>query len=121
MSRALFLAVALSASVAVASEARSGVDREVAHLLGHLEMSDCQFNRNGTWYNGADAAQHINTKYRFLVERDLVETTEQFIERAGTGSSLSGNAYMVRCGDADPVPSADWFLGELTRYRAASR
>lgn len=84
-------------------------------------MSDCQFNRNGTWYNGADAAQHINTKYRFLVERDLVETTEQFIERAGTGSSLSGNAYMVRCGDADPVPSADWFLGELTRYRAASR
>lgn len=106
---------------ATTAAATGNTTREIVHLLGYLEQSGCQFNRNGTWYQGEEAARHIRTKYRFLVDRDLVETTEQFIERAGSESSLSGKPYLVRCGDAEPVPSTDWFLDKLSRMRAASK
>ncbi|WP_372528719.1 DUF5329 family protein, partial [Piscinibacter sp.] len=84
----------LLASVARA-EPPTSVQIEVNYLLGYIEGSGCEFYRNGTWYNSQMAQSHLRDKYKFLVARNLVNTTEQFIERAATDSSLSGEPYQV--------------------------
>jgi len=90
---------------------------EIEHLISYLAASDCTFNRNGTWYSGQRAAEHLRTKYDYLLKKGLVTTAETFIERAGSASSMSGKPYLVRCGDAAPVESRAWFLAELARFR----
>ena len=95
----------------------SKVQHEIGQLLGTLEKSDCKFYRNGTWYDGQHAAAHLQNKYTYLLNRGLVPTTESFIERAASRSSMSGQAYLVRCGSGEPGESKKWFDGELQKLR----
>lgn len=90
---------------------------EISHLFSYLETSGCEFYRNGSWHTGKDAAAHLKKKYKYLMDRKLISSPESFIERAATKSSLSGKAYEVRCGDANPMESGPWFNAELTRLR----
>ncbi|HMA57269.1 MAG TPA: DUF5329 domain-containing protein, partial [Pseudolabrys sp.] len=73
------------------------VQMEVNFLLGYVEGSGCAFYRNGTWHDSRTAQAHLRDKYKYLAARNLITTTEDFIERAATESSLSGQAYAVRC------------------------
>ncbi len=92
---------------------------EINHILTMLKTSDCQFNRNGIWYN-ADAAQsHLRRKLDYLVDRGAVASTEQFIERAATKSSFSGKSYLVKCGNDAPMQSSIWLSSLLHEVRAA--
>jgi len=59
-------------------------------LLRRLEASGCEFNRNGNWYPAAEAESHLLRKLNYLQDRDMVQTTEQFIELAASSSSMSG-------------------------------
>ena len=92
--------------------------QEIAHLFTTLESSNCQFNRNGTWYSAKEASEHLASKYKYLQNKDLVPTAEKFIERAATGSSLSGKAYQIKCADNVAQLSAPWFMAALVKYRA---
>ncbi len=91
--------------------------QEIDYLLSRLETSDCRFFRNGDWYDAARARQHLERKYAWLAKRDLVASAEQFIERAGTKSSRSGEPYFVQCAGGPVIPSADWLMRELVVYR----
>ena len=91
---------------------------EIAHLFATLETSNCQFNRNGSWYSAKEASGHLGTKYKYLQDKDLVPSAEKFIERAATESSLSGKAYQIKCADNVALPSAPWFKAALEKYRA---
>ncbi|HEY1058289.1 MAG TPA: DUF5329 domain-containing protein [Limnobacter sp.] len=91
--------------------------REIEHLLAFVEQSPCEFNRNGSWYTTKDAVKHIRRKYQYLLDRDLTDTAELFIERAASESSFSGKAYQVRCPGQAVVRSGDWLRAELARYR----
>jgi hypothetical protein len=93
------------------------VRREIGYLLTRLETSGCEFFRNGDWYDAVRARKHIERKYVWLVKRDLVASTEQFIERAATQSSRSGEPYLVRCPGESAIPSAVWLHEELGEYR----
>lgn len=93
------------------------MEKEIRHLLEYLVNSDCKFYRNGEWYNAYEARQHINYKYKYLIEKGLINSTEQFILRAASGSSMSGKPYMVKCGDSEPIKSSVWFNSELTNFR----
>lgn len=90
---------------------------EIDHLFKFISTSACDFKRNGTWYKASEASEHIHTKYAYLVKRNLVSSTEQFIERAATKSSITGLKYMVRCNGVTEVSSADWLKTELAAYR----
>ncbi len=94
---------------------------EIKHLLSYLAISDCTFNRNGTWYSALQATDHLRGKYDYLLKKALVSTAESFIDRAASRSSVSGNPYLVRCGNAEPVESAAWLLAELARFRDVKR
>jgi len=93
--------------------------QEITHLIGYLTASGCSFQRNGSWHDAADAARHLQRKYDYLLKRDLVASSEDFIARAASESSLSGKPYQVRCGGNAPLASAAWLKAELAKYRAA--
>lgn len=91
---------------------------EVDTLLTRLQTSGCEFNRNGSWYAGADAKAHLLKKLDYLEGKDMVKTAEQFIERGASASSMSGKPYLVRCAGKAPVESASWLKAELQQVRA---
>jgi Family of unknown function (DUF5329) len=91
---------------------------EIEHLMDYLAGSGCEFYRNGKWYPARQAVDHIRRKYDYLLKRDLVDTTEHFIERAAAASSRSGKPYKVRCASGQSVDSAQWLTQELARHRA---
>lgn len=90
---------------------------EVERLLAVLGTSECRFNRNGTWYPGAKAQAHLRTKYEYLVSRQLVHGTEDFIAGAGEKSSMTGEPYQVQCPGSPPQPSAQWLRERLEEIR----
>lgn len=112
------LACALAASAGAAplpAPARAEVDA----LLTRLQSSGCEFNRNGSWYAGAEARAHLLKKLAALEGKDLVQTAEQFIARGASTSSMSGKPYFVRCAGKAPVESGQWLTAELQAVRAA--
>ncbi len=96
----------------------ASVQAEVGFLLGYIEGSGCEFQRNGSWSGSRAAQAHLRDKYEYLSARDLIDTTEHFIERAATQSSLTGQAYMVRCQGGTPVTSQQWLRDELAHLRS---
>lgn len=114
----LGLVLGLLSVPAARAEPPINVQIEVNFLLGYVEGSGCAFYRNGTWHDARTAQAHLRDKYKYLVARNLVTTTEDFIDRAATGSSLSGQAYAVQCNGGAVVKSSQWLRDELARYRA---
>ena len=60
----------------------------------------------------------MRDKYDYLVARDLIANSEDFVNRVGTKSSVSGQAYQVRCTGAAPVASGQWLRTRLAELRA---
>lgn len=114
------LILALCAPLAASATPPSpAAHAEIEHLLSYLERSNCEFYRNGNWYRAAAARSHIEKKYTYLLNKGQVANAEQFIERAASESSVSSKPYVVRCADATPIASSQWFTEELRRHRAA--
>jgi hypothetical protein len=111
----------LLASAAIGAPLAPAVQTEIDALLERLETSGCEFNRDGTWYPGPEAKPHLQRKLRYLEDRGMVQTAEQFIERAASGSSMSGQPYLVRCGTGAPVQSGAWLRSQLQTMRSAPR
>ncbi|MGC2458878.1 MAG: DUF5329 domain-containing protein [Gallionellaceae bacterium] len=94
------------------------VQIEVNFLLGYVEGSGCEFYRNGSWYDSKAAQQHLRDKYKYLAAGNQINTTEDFIEKAATKSSFSGQPYGVKCKDGVSVTSSQWLRDELARFRS---
>lgn len=118
---ALLASLVLLAAAGAASAAPlpPAARAEVDALLNRLQSSGCEFNRNGSWYTGAEARAHLLKKLDYLEGKDMVATAEQFIERGASGSSMSGKPYLVRCAGRAPVESGPWLKAELQAARAA--
>jgi hypothetical protein len=113
-------AMLFSATHATAGEPDPTTRREVGQLLDFVAQSNCQFNRNGSWYDSKKARVHLQEKYDYLDRRDKVPNAEAFIDLAASKSSMSGKPYQVRCGTAPVMPSATWLSTELKRLRAGA-
>ena len=111
------LALGLLSIPVARADPPTSVHIEVNFLLGYLEGSRCEFYRNGTWHDSKAAQAHLRDKYKYLVARNLVNTTEQFIERGATESSITGQPYQVRCNGGATVTSSQWLRDELARFR----
>jgi Spy/CpxP family protein refolding chaperone len=111
--------LALFAMASVQASPAMGMPLEVNFLLGFVEGSGCDFQRNGSWHTAHEAQVHLRDKFNYLAARNHLETTEQFIEGAATESSLTGRPYMVRCNGAPIISSNRWLNDELLRFRKA--
>ena len=88
---------------------------EINHLLAYVKSTNCQYERNGKVYSGAQAIEHINKKYQYFL--DDINTAEDFIKYAATKSKMSGRYYLVHCSGQPVTKSKDWLLKELIEYR----
>jgi hypothetical protein len=119
MRTALLAFVLASSTVAAADVPNAETRAEIAHLLSYLETSRCEFYRNGAWHDSSQARAHLEKKKDYLAKRSLIGSAEDFIERAATASSVSGEKYQVRCRPGPAVPSGEWLRAELQRFRGA--
>jgi Family of unknown function (DUF5329) len=110
---ATFISFYASAAVSINTK------QEITFLFAHLKDSGCKFNRNGSWYKADAAANHLNQKYEYLLKKGYISTTEDFIARAASESSMSHKAYIVKCGGTETKSTA-WFKDALTKYRSES-
>ena len=93
------------------------VELEANFLLGYVQESGCLFYRNGMWFEAKTAQTHLRDKYNYLASRNAINSAEDFIARAASVSSFSGQPYQVRCGDRATVSSSQWLGEELARLR----
>jgi hypothetical protein len=116
--------LALIAALCILPAARAAplptAELEINHLLGLIEQSGCEFFRNGTWYDAQRAAAHLRTKYDALSASEEIATAEDFIDKAASRSSMSGQAYLIRCGGGAPMTTRQWFSAALARYRGVA-
>jgi len=107
-------------TAAIAAPTAAPVRAEIDTLLSKLQASGCQFNRNGSWYSGADAKSHLLRKLAYFEDKGAVKNTEQFIELAASKSSSSGKPYQVKCGADHAIDSKLWLTRELATQRKAA-
>ena len=107
----LVLALAWPAQAAPESVAET----EIQYLLAFVADSNCDFIRNGTSHESAEAADHLRLKYSR--GRKYASTAEQFIDQLASESSWTGKPYTVNCGGRTE-PVRDWLGRALTDYRS---
>ena len=112
--RPLILITALLAGSVLAD-----TQAEIDHLLSFVANTSCQYDRNGTIYEGTEARNHINMKYEHYKRK--VKTAEDFIKYSATKSMISGRKYKIHCPGSETVNASDWLLEELHHYRASSK
>jgi hypothetical protein len=116
------LALGLVVAPVALAEPPAIMQQEINYLIRHIGDSGCEFKRNGLWNNNSKTAEaHVRGKYDFLVKLGMIDTTKDFIDKAATESSVSGEPYEIRCGGDLPMPSSVWLRNELARYRASQR
>ncbi|MGV8958903.1 MAG: DUF5329 domain-containing protein [Stenotrophomonas sp.] len=120
-SRAAIAFFLLACAGAVSAAPGVVAQREIAGLISALEGSHCRFQRNGRWYDDRDARAHLQRKYDYLAKRDLIDSAEQFIERAASQSSMSGRPYRVACPGQPEQEASRWFGERLQALRQRSR
>ena len=114
----IFALACLIFGLAFAVPTSETVRAEIDSLLSKLQSSGCEFNRNGSWYSGAEAKDHLLRKLEFIERKSTVQSTEQFIELAAAKSSSSGKPYQVKCGAEAAVDSQLWLSKQLAVLRA---
>lgn len=112
------LVFALSWSLSLAADIGVKAQTEIGYLLNQIQHSKCRFGRNGSWYDADEAVLHIDRKYQYLLKTNAIRSTENFIERAASRSSTSGQSYWVQCGESAAVESAVWFRAVLDLFRS---
>ena len=120
-SAVLATALTLLSSMASAGSLSAPVKLEIESALTALKTSGCQFNRNGAWYSSDEAHAHLTKKLKYLTDKDLVHSAEEFVALGASTSSASGKPYQVRCGKAPAVESRAWMQEQLTVLRAVKR
>ena len=112
----LILAVAALLFLSVSAHADE-VPAEIEHLLTTVGTSNCVFIRNGKRHDAEAAEDHLRMKYRR--GKRYAPTTEAFIERLASKSSMSKKLYHIECPGAEAVPSGEWLSQRLAEYRDA--
>lgn len=107
----LSILLAFAPSIARADQTAAEID----YLLTTIGHSDCVFVRNGKEYDAQDAEAHLRMKYRR--GKRYAPTTEKFIERLASMSSMSKKPYFIECGEEQRVPSGQWLTNLLSQYR----
>ncbi len=91
------------------------IDDEIDYLISSVGKSGCTFIRNGKRYSGKDARAHLKSKRRRNAH--LIDSTEEFIEKLASKSSMSGKSYLISCKGEEQQTAGEWFTAILASYR----
>jgi hypothetical protein len=82
-------------------------------------MKTMKFLRNNEVHNAAEAAEHMEAKYKHF-SKEIV-TAEDFIERCASRSELTGKPYMVTLADGKTREARGFLMQELRAMRQQGR
>ncbi len=92
----------------------------ITALIQRVEqMEALQFMRNGNPHTAAEAAEHMQAKYRHF-NKEIV-TAEDFIARCASRSEMTGKPYTVKLGDGKAQPASGFLMQELRAVRRQGR
>lgn len=91
---------------------------EIDYLLRSIGSSGCAFVRNGKRHDSGEAEDHLRMKYRKA--KRYASTSEKFIDRLASKSSLSRKPYFIECEGDERIASGEWLVQLLIEYRAGS-
>jgi len=111
----LWILVFVLFSASIAADVSPSTKLEIEHLLNFIRTSTCIIDRNGKTYTAVKAIAHIEKKYAYF--KDDIESAEDFIGYSASKSTMSGNYYLVRCGDEEQIRTRDWLMQELKEFR----
>lgn len=112
----VFALVLLLCLLPLSARADDAAPAEIDFLLRAVGSSDCTFIRNGQRHDSRSAEDHLRMKYRR--GKRYAPTSEKFIERLASKSSLSRKLYYIECEGEEKMPSGDWLTQRLGEYRA---
>jgi len=95
------------------------MDDEIDFLIESVGRDGCAFIRNERRYSGREARQHLRSKR--ALNSQLLDSTEDFIEKIASRSATSGEPYLIRCRGKEAVAASEWLRTLLARHRNSSR
>lgn len=113
--RVFYISVFLGLLMPVMSSAAEP-EEEIEYLLDAVGSSGCTFVRNGKQHDAEDAEDHLRMKYRR--GKRYAPTTEKFIERLASASSMSKKPYHIECPGDDVMLTGEWLKAKLDDYRS---
>ena len=118
MKRILVIALAVLTLFSAAVSAQDTIEKKkIEFLISAVEnLKGAKFIRNGTEYNGKEAAEHLRMKLQKAGDR--VRTADDFIRLCASKSLLSGKPYMIRSSDGKTIKSEEFFREKLKEYNA---
>ena len=114
----ILLTLVLAPLAVTAEPMPAAAKAEVTAAFARLEASGCKFNRNGKWYTGTQAREHLQKKLDYAEKKTSLKTAEEFIAVAASKSSTTGEPYQVKCADKPPVLSSVWLQRQVQAGRA---
>ena len=115
------IALAVLVMFAGAVSAQDTIEKKkIEFLISAVEnLKGAQFIRNGTEYNGKEAAVHLRVKLQKAGDR--VRTADDFIRLCAAKSLLSGKPYMIRSSDGKTINSEQYFREKLKEYDSTAK
>src|ERR1700730_5520020 len=103
-------------AVAAQTFAGESLEQTIAYLTDYVAKSKTTFIRNGAEHTPAEAAAHIQAKYRHF--KGEIKTPEDFIRLSASKSLLTGQPYLVRTADGKETRLDVWLTNALKEHRA---
>jgi hypothetical protein len=111
----VFALLSLSSGVVSAQDIKE--TKKIDYLISSVEnLKGTKFIRNGSEYDGKEAAEHLRMKLKNVGKR--VQSAEDFIRLCASKSYISGEPYMIRTADGKTIKSEDFFQKKLREYNA---
>lgn len=120
MKNIMVAALIVLALLAGTANAQNDIEKnKIEFLISSVEnLKDAKFIRNGSVYDGQEAANHLRMKLQNVL---AVKTADDFIRLIASKSSVSGKPYLIRLPDGKTITSEKYFRDKLNEYRNEQR
>jgi hypothetical protein len=106
------VAFTLGISGVAQAQAPDNEKARIEALIRNVEtLKDAKFIRNGSTYDAKNAAQFLRGKWRSKDKE--IHSAADFIDKAATVSSTSGQPYLIRFSDGREMKCADYLKAQL--------
>jgi hypothetical protein len=93
---------------------------KIEYLVSSVEhLKGAKFVRNGSEYDGREAAAHLRMKFKRAGDR--VRSAEDFIDLCASKSYLSGKPYRIVFSDGQSMPSGEFFRKKLRQFNQSAK
>jgi len=105
-------------ALAIPAVANPPSEKEKIECLIHAVegLKGAKFIRNGSEYDSAAAAKFLRRKWE--AHAKSIVTARDFIDKAASSSSTSGQPYLIQFKDGKPVKCGEYLSEELKRLES---